>query len=362
MLLYCSLICIVFLFLFFCWFCLSTKEGFSETDQPWYEKATEEFYLRFQRPLDPIHIKYFQQHCNHSNLQKNLDWIVKDLNQYEKEVKLGKQRSQTSSIVIAGLIRNGAFHLPALKEKCAQIVAGFQEYKIILVENNSTDGTRDFLLEWVNEDPNVFVLCQDIFTINEKECDLSALFPKSENLGGSPLPDRIQKMAFLRNVYLKHVLHYYSNYDYLCILDMDLKGDLYLDGFYHSIQLLERNSIDAVTCNGMLIQPGTDQYYYYDSFAHIERGDPILWENQTAKSNHDRYVHTYITHKYSTDMKPDSVKSAFGGAALYKIKSLNKCMYDFSSTLFSCEHSYFHKNLRVVVNPRFLFLISQNGI
>lgn len=337
-------------------------EFFQTDERPWFEKTTEEFYRRFQRPLDPIYISYYGERCKNQNLNNSMKLITQDLNVYESEVQAGKKSSRNSSIVIAGLVRNAAFKIPELKERCYSITRMFKTYKIVIVENNSTDNSREFLLDWTNDDPNVVVLCQDIFATNQKECDILNLFPKSENLGNSPHPQRIQKMAFLRNVYLKHIQHYYPDYDYLCVMDMDLGGILYPDGFLHSIYVLNSHpNLDAVACNGMLLQP-SGQYIYYDSFAHIETGDPYVWENQTAKSNHDRYVHSYITDKYIKSMELDRVRSAFGGIVLYKNKKIkeNK-MYEFSSNFFSCEHSYFHKNMNMVVNPRFIFLISQNG-
>lgn len=352
-------VCLFFLFLF--WYFRVPKEKFQPEENPWYEKTIEEFFNRFQRDLDPIHVRYFDTHCKYQSLQKNIQWIQKDLEKYQQEVLLGEKASKNSSIIIAGLIRNGAFQIAELKQRCSGIISHFKSYKIIIVENNSTDNTRDFLLEWVKEDPNVILLCQDIFSVNHTECDISNLFPKSENLGASPLPARIQKMSFLRNIYLKHIQHYYSDYDYLCVMDMDLKGNLYLDGFLQSFFLLSSSkNIDAIACNGV-IQNSEDHFYYYDSFAHIELGDPYVWENQTAKSNHDKYVHTHITLKYSTKMNLDRVRSAFGGVVLYKMDKIKNASYDFSPNFFSCEHSYFHKNLTIMVNPRFIFIISQNG-
>lgn len=336
-------------------------EFFQTEERPWFEKTTEEFYKRFQRPLDPIHIAYYDIQCKSKTLHNSMKFISRDLDSYSGEVGQGKQKSKNSSIVIAGLVRNAAFQIPEMKERCYNITKMFKKYKIVIVENNSTDNSREFLLDWFNEDPNVIILCQDIFATNQKECDILDLFPKSENLGNSPHPQRIQKMAFLRNVYLKHIQHYYSDYDYLCVMDMDLKGDLFNDGLLHSVNILESHpQLDAVACNGMLFQ-SSGQYIYYDSFAHIETGDPYVWENQTAKSNHDRYVHSYITDKYLTSMDLDKVRSAFGGIVLYKNKKVKDKLYDFSSNFFSCEHSYFHKNLNIAVNPRFIFLISQNG-
>ena len=336
------------------------KEGFQ--DNIWNEKAMEEFYKRFFRPIDRVHTAYYDNLAQGDNLNKSTRRIMGDLDKYEEQVKRGQNIASKSRLVITGLIRNNAYQIPEIKQRCQDIVKYFSEYKILIVENNSTDGSRDFLLEWSSEDPNVNILCKDIFAVNENECDILDFFPPSDHLGGSPLPDRIQKMAFLRNIYIKHTLHYYSNYDFMFVIDFDLRGDLYIDGFLQSVAVLtEQKKIDGIACNGMLLKPDADDFYYYDSFAHIDEGDPIYWENHAAKSNHDKYVHTYVSQRYKTNMNLDKVRSAFGGAALYKISSMKNAQYDFSSAYFSCEHSFFHKNKHIVVNPRFIFMISQNG-
>jgi len=154
---------------------------------------------------------------------------------------------------------------------------------------------------------------------------------------------------------------YYDSFDFLCVMDMDLQGDLAMDGLYHSMYLLRTDPhLACVTGNGMLLRDSSD-FFYYDSFAHVEENEPILWENMTAKSNHDRYVHTHVTQLYSTNMNPDRVRSAFGGIALYRIPSILKQKYGFSRTHYCCEHSFLHDSLSIVVNPRFIFLIQVNA-
>jgi hypothetical protein len=104
-----------------------------------------------------------------------------------------------------------------------------------------------------------------------------------------------------------------------------------------------------------------DEFFYYDSFAHVEENEPIMWENAADKAQHDTFVHMHITHRYSSQMVPDKVTSAFGGIALYKIASILKRRYNYSAEYLCCEHSFFHESMHVYVNPRFLFLIEKNG-
>lgn len=103
-------------------------------------------------------------------------------------------------------------------------------------------------------------------------------------------------------------------------------------------------------------------FYYYDSFAHVEENEPIAWEDTASKSQHDRTVHLHVTHRYSSLMKPDKVRSAFGGVVLYKLSKIKDHMYGSSPDHYSCEHSFFHRGINIYVDPRFIFLIEKNGI
>ena len=92
---------------------------------------------------------------------------------------------------------------------------------------------------------------------------------------------------------MEHIEHYYSDFDYLCVMDMDLQGTLYIDGMMHSVQLLNHPKIDVVTGNGMLYRDN-EQFYYYDSFAHVDDSEPLLLNDVSTRPTcsyiHDRPV------------------------------------------------------------------------
>jgi hypothetical protein len=327
----------------------------------WFEKIQEEFMKHLDRPIDPVHRHYYSLKTAHLSQDRARKFIKEDLLEYADQVQKGKKKASESRIIITGLIQNGVFQITELIKRCNEIIKPFKDYRIVIVENNSTDGTREFLLEWAAKDSKVVVLCQDPFQVNAEECDLSTIFEKMDPMEHSPLPSRIKRMSFLRNVYMSHIQHYYKDFDFLCILDLDLKGSLFIDGFLHSVQLLNQNkNMDAIMGNGMLMR-NTDDFYYYDSFAHVDENEPIMWENAIEKSDHDTFVHMHITHRYSSQMIPDRVTSAFGGIAIYRLSDIVDQKYNYSSDHLCCEHSFFHKSIRVYVNPRFLFLIERNG-
>jgi hypothetical protein len=154
----------------------------------------------------------------------------------------------------------------------------------------------------------------------------------------------------------------YSDFDYLYVLDLDLNGNLFLDGIFHSMYHFERDSsISAISCNG-LVKYGKDGFNYYDSFAYIEYGEKYEWETDFDKRSHDEEVLRYVTEKYTKNMDLDRVYSAFGGLCIYDLSEIleSNAEYDYSkNNKLSCEHTHFHKKLKnIYVNPRMMFLIN----
>ena len=321
----------------------------------WYNEATEEFFNLFQRPIDVVHFAYYKKTTNNLSPKKSIHFIKNDLKKYNNEVEEGKKKAKEAKIVIAGLLQNGAYQIPELRERCREIVGHFKDYRIIILENNSIDSSRDDLLEWARFNDRVKILCQDPYVVNSDECNIIGSSGVKDT---SPMPNRIRKMATLRNIYMDHINHYYKDFDYLCVMDMDLEGDLFIDGFFHGLGLLNPK-IDGVACNGLI--KTEDTFYYYDSFAYVEEHDSPSMSDIAEKSQHDNYVHIYMTQLYSTQMIPDRVQSAFGGCVVYNLKPMLDKRYDFSQNAFMCEHTFFHQNRRIYVDPRMIFLISKNG-
>lgn len=322
----------------------------------WYNEVMEEFYILFNRPLDPVHLAFYKKITSNHVPTKCLNIIKNDIKKYSNEVEEGKKKAKNSTIVITGLLQNGAKQIPELIERCKKITSFFKDYRIVILENNSIDTSRKDLLYWAMKDDRVKILCQDPFVINGEECMINGETGVKDT---SPMPNRIRKMATLRNIYMNHINHYYKEFDYLCVIDMDLEGQLFIDGFLHGIGLLGPK-IDGVACNGML-KTDDDGFYYYDSFAYIEENDLPYMSDISQKSEHDNYVHIYMTQLYSTQMIPDRVRSAFGGCVVYNMKSIINNRYDFSKTTFMCEHTFFHHKKKIYVDPHMIFLITKNG-
>ena len=89
---------------------------------------------------------------------------------YLKIVSKGFKYMKRKNIVICGLARNIESRIDDMIRKLELLGSNFKSYKIVIVENDSTDLTRELLLQWKDRNPNVIILgCG----INTTSCNLN---------------------------------------------------------------------------------------------------------------------------------------------------------------------------------------------
>jgi hypothetical protein len=257
----------------------------------------------------------------------------------QDELQSGKLYYSNSTVVICGLIRDAGVRIFLLKNRLYSITKYFKDYRILIVENDSTDDTRKYLLEWAKEDNKVVILgCG----INEKECKLN--LKKTVN---HPIATwRIEKMVYLRNIYLEYIRNNLSKFNLMMVYDLDLFSSLDEKGLYHSGYLLTNNSVDAVCSNGIKILHTN----YYDTYAHKEMVDDSI-KDDFSDSN------------FKCDVDPRRVKSCFGGCTIYKIPSIMSYNYTIefdSRNMPLCEHRPFNLNFNILFDPKWIHTVYWN--
>jgi glycosyltransferase involved in cell wall biosynthesis len=335
---------------------LSVMSGFMESYQDKSLSVFQFFLKNMDREVDPVTMRYFSKF--------NEATIEKELRNYANQCRIGKNYIQEKSVVVAGLIRNAEDNIGFLRSFYEDVKRSSKKTAFVIVENNSTDTTRERLLEWHAEDPTITVLCDADKPPNEPVCRLDGHEHFYQDK--SPSTNRIQKLAYLRNIYIDYIKKTPElvGHDFLIVMDLDLQGRLFMDGIYHSFYHFEKEpDTSAIACNGT-IRDANNRYVYYDSFAFAEIGDPIEWNTTFDKSSHDQDVLLYTTERYSRDMSLHKVASAFGGMCIYRMSELcqKKSRYSYSQdSRLSCEHVYFNKGFRnFYVNPKMIFLIDRN--
>lgn len=301
------------------------------------------FLKELYRPIDSYNLQYCEN--------KNKVFLYNEYMNYANEVKKGMKLLGKQKIIVTGLIYNAESQISFLRKWFNELKLLCKECHIVIVENNSVDRTREFCQIWRDSDAkHVHLVCDSI------QCDQDWM----ENLqyDKSPFAKRIRKMSFLRNKYVEYISHYFKDFDYIFVMDFDLRGTLFWDGVFHSIYKMNNNlAIDAVACNGMV----NGSFLYYDSFAYAKDKSELRWNNTMDKQSHDNDVLKYVSKKYKETLNLDIVKSAFGGFCIYRFNNFVGKYYGYEEDKFTCEHCILHEQLDLMfVNPRMIFIIDEN--
>lgn len=226
-------------------------------------------------------------------------------------------------ILIAGVCKNVDSFLPRVIENIYKITRHFSEYKIIIVENDSTDNTKQILDNWAWEDDNVILKTLD---------NIHNYVPNKKY--------RTQYLAFCRNTYIEEItklrnlgnLTEISDYEYSIILDMDdvmAKESFNEQGVLDSLNILRNNpKIGALTANSLP--------KYYDIWAlrnnecFYDCWKKVFWSMQYEGLSYTQGIEKYVTvhaKDYSQNVDLISVQSAFNGLAVYRNEALIHCRY-----------------------------------
>jgi cephalosporin hydroxylase len=258
--------------------------------------------------------------------------ILVNLKEYEKfENSILKQYN----VIFAGTVRNAEKYIENNLKNIDKCGNKFNSYKVIIYENDSSDKTRKILEE--NKKDNYIYIFED----NIKE------------------PLRTIRISNGRNKILDKVREINSNNEYNFLVMMDL-DDINSSGkFVDSIESCFNNmDWDVLTGNQ------SDTYYDIWAFRKKSLLDYDCWkEVRNATSNgmnqgdaENKYVWDVI--KKFEPQGLIEVDSAFGGIAIYKLKSIpNHCSYkgkydEDNSEL--CEHVPFNNCIKNAGGKNFI--------
>jgi hypothetical protein len=301
------------------------------------------FRTLIYRPIDP-----FWNLCL-KNIDESRHLI--HIEEYHSRVKKGMNIFKDKKIIITGLIHNAQSQIQPLQIWFDTISNLCLDCHIVMVENNSIDQTRYYCEEWQRTNPEkVHLVC------NKYACDKT--WTIRDIKGGES--DRIEKMAFLRNLYCEYIKENltFVNFDYVFVLDFDLRGTIFWDGIFDSIYYFSKDPrIDAIACNGMV----SGSLLYYDSFAFARDRSELRWTNHLDKQNHDEDVLRYVSEEYQNSQELDKLSSAFGGFCIYNYNSFILSEYGFEEKFYTCEHCVFHERMKnFYLNPNMVFIIDEN--
>lgn len=254
---------------------------------------------------------------------------------------------QKKRVVFCGIVRDCERNLRRNLDKVEAFRSRFGSVQIVLVENDSRDGTKEVLRDLAKRDESAIVEMADYGTVT---------LPKrlKSHVNPSFSEHRISKMTRYRNRYLELIEDQigYSNIDWVVMLDWDVL-DFSVEGLFDSLRRSEE--WDVATANGRS-KVGFFGDVYYDAFAYRPLG---LKGPCTEKSIFEGRVELK-TKLDGADLIP--VESGFNGMAVYRAGMLEGMRYrtefnDDPRVEVWCEHVVFHRDLaakghdRIVINP-----------
>jgi hypothetical protein len=274
----------------------------------------------------------------------------------QDQVEPGKKKAAQSRIVIGALARDVRSTLEGMKKKIQGLGSLFKDYRVVIFENDSTDGTRLLLQKWQLENPKIQLLtcCED----GDCECRLSV---KNLHRVGMESPQRMDKLRHFRQRVLRHVQKHYSEFDYYMIIDFDLPGAIYRDGF---LSTFSRSDFDMVFARGLTTFPIINTALY-DGIAYLSATDSF--------DNDSNDLETAI--EINKDLRSLRIggpwapaRSGFNGMAIYRMKSILNATYVLpNGKKHRCEHIDLHYDMyqkghrRIFYNPSMILFAGHQG-
>lgn len=254
---------------------------------------------------------------------------------YADAIDHGQKIGAESTVVFAGCARNCGPVLRANLWRIEQMGSAFSKWAAVIVENDSTDGTKECLDDWAMAGGQRTIVHMD----NGRP-----------HLHGFER-ERMQAMAEYRNACLYVIRDQHPRADYVVVLDLDTWGGY--GGLLSGIRELNCNRQAVAMASVSLFQArmhGHDLHWlHYDQFA-------FRWFDWSR-----RLDSWFPAWRPPVGAHPLRVRSAFGGMAVYKAGPLLAC--DYTAVDGDCEHVGLHRQMddcggRVYLNPSQRVIVS----
>lgn len=285
---------------------------------------------------------------------KNIPIAVENQEEFLQQVEKGKSNIAQRTVVFGCLARDVEDNFERMHQRLETMGSFFKEYAIVVYENDSKDGTRSLLEEWSRRNPRVVLL--DCCT--EGNCDCRE-DPNNLYSYGYRSNTRIDKMRNFRQKVLRHAQVNYSHYDYYIVVDFDIPGSFYLDGFFSSFH---RNDFDMVCARGLTSWVFSGPVMY-DPLAYISEGQSFDYTDTHFKEV--KQLHKLDDVKIGAPWIP--CRSGFNGLAIYKMSSILDCSYTKNAKKLKCEHIDLHYDMhqkkfqKIYFNPSMVLFVGHQG-
>jgi hypothetical protein len=258
--------------------------------------------------------------------------ITKSRTPITYRVKKGKEISKNSNVILATCVRDAGEKIKNIEFAYNYFSKFFKKVKLIVMENDSKDKTREKLLNLKNKGLDLDVVgCG----LNANVCEMNL-----NNVRYGMSSARTRRMAKIRNILVDHIKTIQGNYDFCIMFDGDLKLDISTDGMLESIYHIKtRKDVDAI-CAYTMTYLSKLLGRFYDTFSYEPlKINPII----------PVIVTTVFSFFLNGIVK---VRSCFNGLTIYKLPFADHMKYYESTSL--CEHISFHRKMNIYMNTNFI--------
>lgn len=239
-------------------------------------------------------------------------------------------------LIICAVVKNAAKRLKMNMDLAIKTGGGFEEYKLVVYENNSTDETKNILKNY--RKPQIKIISEDI---SLEQIKSQSKIWSYEEVTGSNHPCRIEQIAKARNKVLDEInKEEYSHFDYVLWVDLDSKGweiESVLSTFKN------KDLWDVVYANS---NPYYDTYALRteDSFLGPEVVGEFWWQTVPTYKfsllkyfklkaikilNNLGFLRRINLDEETVRKRYVKVQSAFNGIGIFRKELLKDCRYDF---------------------------------
>ncbi len=240
-----------------------------------------------------------------------------EADRFAERVARGRERMRSRRVVFCGLARDVRESLPSVSARIERAGEMFRDYRVVLFENDSSDGTLGYLWAWCQENPRVTVLSE---------------FLETPRWGQVRDSQRMFQMAACRNRYLARVVDRFADFDYAVVLDTDIPQGFSYEGLADTFG---RDDWDVMGSNGVLLRSYggyTGASMFFDAWAYRDVGDTKARDFGEVNGRAFRRGDPLVP-----------VWSCFGGLAVYRMEGLcSGVRYGGED----CEHVVLHRRLR----------------
>lgn len=218
----------------------------------------------------------------------------------------------------------------------------FLDYRMIIYENDSSDITRQILMEYKNE---------RFKFIFENNLDIK---------------ERTERLAYIRNILLDHYHQIQESFQAEYMMMIDLDDRLFSGKIINSI-----SSCFGFDVNQWDVLTGNQSEIYYDIYALRIKNlieydflqEILKIKKKISDKRRKRLTHRILNRFNHPPMPPSHlvpVDSAFGAVSIYKSSSIKNAKYiGINGTVPICEHVPFHKTIcknggKIFINSRML--------